>query len=222
MGAIPKPPEPDPPVVPSLEQQIKDAHEMIDAEILRVLEEGESRPDGPNTDDVERMDYLRYLDLFIDDILNGIPVPAYTEHDGGGAVVSGGGSGDSGNDDPTGDQPGDQPDGGDAGGGLEAMPGSDVITGRPRPSVPARGARISLAQAVGHRLGGVIDGGDLVRQLLANPGLMSRAGDSDVVRPGEVHLPPPSGPVPTGRIGDPRTGGAVDPAEDDPRHHRPA
>src|SRR2546430_10734328 len=147
MGAIPKPPEPYTPVVPSLEQQIKDAHEMIDAEILRVLEEGESRPGGPNADDVERMDYLRYLDVYIEDILNGVPVPAYTEHDEGGTVVSGGGSGESGNDGPT--DPGEQPGGVETGGGVEAMTGSDVVTGPLRAPVPVTGGRISYAQSRG-------------------------------------------------------------------------
>jgi len=191
MGAIPKPPEPYTPVVPSLEQQIKDAHEMIDAEILRVLEEGESRPDGPNADDVERMDYLRYLDVYIEDILNGVPVPAYTEHDEGGTVVSGGGSGESGNDGPT--DPGDQPGGGETGGGVEAMPGSDVVTGRPRPSVPVRGARISFAQAVGqtralHESGAQRDAEKVRRLLLDDDAVVD--GDARQMRRGRSEAPP--------------------------------
>jgi hypothetical protein len=222
-------PPPDKPAPLSRDERIREARAAIKAEQARVEAEANARPGDWSEEDSERFEYLRYLLIYIEDIIDGKPVPPFSEwsstddnersasggtDDGAASSGSTGGGSDTGG--------GEAPAGGDEpGGGVEAMPGSDIVTGRPRGALPGKAARISLQQAVGQRLGGVIDPGDFVRLLVADPAVRAHLMQgSDVVRPGDVHPPHSPEQVRPDTPGDPRTGGAVDPAEDDPRHRR--
>lgn len=226
VGTVNTPP-PDKPAPLSRDERIREARTAIKAEQARVEAEANARPGDWSEEDSERFEYLRYLLVYIEDIIDGKPVPPFSEWSstddnegsaGGGTDDGAAGAGSTGGGSDTGG--GEAPAGGDEpGGGVEAMPGGDIVTGRPPGALPGKPARISLQQAVGQRLAGVIDPGDFVRLLVADPAVRAHLMQgSDVVRPGDVHPPHPPEQVRPDTPGDPRTGGAVDPAEDDPRH----
>jgi hypothetical protein len=142
---------------------------------------------------------------------------------------SGSGSGGSDPDDPSGSQGqggGDTPDApdGPAGGDARADFDGDMVTGSRRLPGPAKaGGRVDLHTAVMTRLGRVIDDADTLALFSGalRAGLAAPVAD-DIVGGRQPNVPHRPGGLPAGPLGDPRTGGAVDPADDDdPRHHHP-
>jgi hypothetical protein len=225
-------------LAPELQRILQEQRDKLLEEKGRYLEDFDpAEPSGGLTGEViDRIDEIDRGLQELEDVENELLDPSNKtlvdsgEGDDDGQVVATSGMGSSGGSDDPSDGDGSGSDGGEAperGGGGDALAddNADLVTGGrlPRLTGGAR-RRLDLHGAIMARLSNVIDDGDTLAKFSGalRSGVNAPTGD-DIVGGRQSHLPGGGGQggLPGGPIGDPRTGGAVDPADDDDPRHRP-